>query len=79
MKPQVHWIQKLKKIIKDNLRKYAENSTVIMIAHHLNMVKECQKILVIDKGEIAELGSYTDLLKDKNSKFYSLYIREDDE
>lgn len=67
------------KIIKDNLRKYAENSTVIMIAHHLNMVKECQKILVIDKGEIAELGSYTDLLKDKNSKFYSLYIREDDE
>ena len=50
-----------------------------MIAHHLNMVKECQKILVIDKGEIAELGSYTDLLKDKNSKFYSLYIREDDE
>ena len=67
------------RIIKDNLKKYSGNSTVIMIAHHLNMVKECHTILVIDKGEIAELGSYTDLLKDKNSKFYSLYIREDDE
>ena len=50
-----------------------------MIAHHLQMVKGCQTILVIDNGEIIEFGSYSDLLKNKNSKFYSLYIREEDE
>ena len=67
------------KIIQNNLNKYLKNSTVIMIAHHLQMVKECQTILVIDNGEIIEFGSYSDLLKDKNSKFYSLYIREEED
>ena len=67
------------KIIQNNLKKYCKDSTVIMIAHHLQMVKECQNILVIDNGEIIEFGTYSDLLKDKNSKFYSLYIREEDE
>ena len=50
-----------------------------MIAHHLQMVKECEKILVIDDGKIIESGNYLDLLKDKNSKFYSLYIREEED
>jgi ABC-type multidrug transport system fused ATPase/permease subunit len=67
------------KIIQNNLKKYFHDSTVIMIAHHLQMVKGCQTILVIDNGEIIEFGSYSDLLKDKTSKFYSLYIREEDE
>ena len=67
------------KIIQNNLKKYLENSTVIMIAHHLQMVKGCHAILVIDNGEIIEYGSYSDLLRDKNSKLYSLYTREEDE
>ena len=67
------------KIIQKNYKKYFQDSTVIMIAHHLQMVKECNTILVIDNGEIIEFGTYSDLLKNKNSKFYSLYIREEDE
>ena len=67
------------KIIQNNLKKYFQNCTVIMIAHHLQMVKNCEYILVIDNGEIIEFGSYSDLLKNKNSKFYSLYIREEEE
>ena len=67
------------KIIQNNLKKYFKDSTVIMIAHHLQMVKECEKILVIDDGKIIESGNYLDLLKDKNSKFYSLYIREEED
>ena len=34
--------------------------------------------LVIDNGQIVEMGSYHELLNDKNSKFYSLYIREEE-
>ena len=37
------------KIIQKNYKKYFQDSTVIMIAHHLQMVKECNTILVIDK------------------------------
>ena len=55
------------------MKYYFKDSTVIMIAHHLQMVQGCQTILVIDNGEVVESGAYSDLLKDKNSKFYSLY------
>lgn len=64
------------KIIQKNMEKYFGDSTVIIIAHHLQMVKNCKKIYVIDNGEITESGSYSDLLNDKNSKFYSLYLKE---
>ena len=66
------------KIIQKNMKYYFKDSTVIMIAHHLQMVQGCQTILVIDNGEVVESGAYSDLLKDKNSKFYSLYIRDDE-
>ena len=60
------------KVIQNNMQKYFGDSTVIMIAHHLNMVKDCQTIVVVDSGEIVETGSYSDLIADKNSIFYSL-------
>ena len=66
------------KIIQKNMKFYCKDSTVIMIAHHLQMVQGCQTILVMDYGQIVEVGSYNELLKDKNSKFYSLYIREEE-
>lgn len=37
------------------------------------MVKECEKIMVLDKGEILEFDTYDNLLKNKNSKFFELY------
>ena len=64
------------KIINNNIKKYFVESTVIIIAHHLQMVKECERIIVIDNGEIVESGTYSELLKDKNGKFFSLYIKE---
>ena len=35
------------KIIQNNLRKYFQDSTVIMVAHHLQMVKNCHIIIHI--------------------------------
>ena len=48
-------------------------ATLIIIAHHISMVKECEKIMVLDKGEILEFDTYDNLLKNKNSKFFELY------
>ena len=67
------------KIIQKNMKYYFKDCTVIIIAHHLQMVQGCQTILVMDNGQIVEMGSYNDLLNDQNSKFYSLYIREEEE
>ena len=50
------------------MKHYFKDCTVIIIAHHLQMVQECQTILVMDNGKILESGTYNGLLKDKNSK-----------
>ena len=41
--------------------------TVILIAHRLSTVKCCDRILLLERGEIAGLGCYDELLADNNS------------
>lgn len=42
-----------------------QNRTVIIIAHRLNTLKQCDKILVFDEGSIKEQGSHQQLLEQK--------------
>jgi ATP-binding cassette subfamily B protein len=41
----------------------AQNKTVIIIAHRLTTIKNCDKILVLHKGKLVEQGSHADLLQ----------------
>ena len=52
-----------------------KDSTVITIAHRINTVKSCDRVIVMDDGEIVEVGKPDDLIKDVNSKFYKLYFQ----
>ena len=52
--------EKLMKAI-DSLTK---NKTVIMIAHRLKTVKNCDNIFVVDEGKIVESGKHEDLIKE---------------
>ena len=61
------------KIIKENMEKYLKNVTMIMITHHIHMVKNFKKIIVVEQGRIVESGDFDSLLKNKRSHFYSLY------
>ena len=61
------------KIIQSNMEKYFKDVTLIMITHHIHMVKNCKKIIVVNQGHIVESGEYEVLLKNKSSHFYSLY------
>ena len=49
--------------------------TRIVVAHRLSTIRNCDRIIVLDKGRIIEDGSYDDLLK-KNGFFAGLVARQ---
>lgn len=51
------------------------NCTRVVIAHRLSTIKNCDRIIVLDEGKIAEEGTY-DALMEKKGMFYSLAIRQ---
>ncbi len=56
---------KSEKQVQDALIKLMDNKTSIVIAHRLSTVKNAQNIVVLDKGEIIEMGTHNDLIKKK--------------
>lgn len=60
-------------VVCDNLEKL--NATRIVIAHRLSTVKKCDKIFVLNDGEIIESGSYDELIN-KKGYFYELVQRQ---
>ena len=63
-----------KNIIYKNIKKYLKDKTVIIISNQEDLMKLCDKIIVIDNGIIVESGSYDKLIKDKNNIFCNLFI-----
>lgn len=61
------------KIVSDSLSKL--KCTRIVIAHRLSTIKECDRIIVLDKGRIIEDGKYDELIE-KNGYFASLVERQ---
>jgi ABC-type multidrug transport system fused ATPase/permease subunit len=50
------------------LRKHFKDTTTLTVAHRLNSVIRSDKILVMDKGRVAEYGTPSSLLDQKNSR-----------
>ena len=45
------------------------------ITHKINTVKSCDRVIIMNEGEIVEVGKPEDLIKDTNSKFNNLYYK----
>ena len=45
---------------------------MLIIAHRLATVKNCDKIIVMDKGKIIEQGTHKELIS-KKGKYYNLW------
>lgn len=59
------------KAIMENMGKIAEGKTVVVVAHRLSTVKNADKIVVLDAGEIVEEGTHEQLINIKG-KYYHL-------
>ena len=59
------------------MREKLRDSTVITIAHRLNTIKDCDKILVFKEGEVVESGTFDTLLSNEGSVFNGLSRIED--
>jgi len=59
-------------LIQTAIRKLIEGRTSIIIAHRLSTIQNCDKIIVMHKGEIKEMGTHQELLENEGL-YYKLY------
>ena len=59
-------------LIQEALGQLMKDRTSLIIAHRLSTIQNCDRIIVLHKGEIQEQGSHFDLLK-KRGIYYKLY------
>ena len=63
------------KNIQDAMVNLMANRTSLIIAHRLSTIQDADIIVVIDKGEICEMGNHYELLNSKG-KYYDLYMTQ---
>jgi len=59
------------KVIIENLNDFYKGKTVITVAHRLSTVKNADQIVVLEKGEIVEMGTHNELVA-KKGEYYNL-------
>jgi len=59
------------RVILENLQQFFNGKTVVVVAHRLSTVKNADKIVVLENGEIVEEGTHTELAELKG-KYYEL-------
>lgn len=59
-------------LIQDALEKLIKNRTTLIVAHRLSTIQHADKIIVLHKGKIREMGNHQELLQ-KNGIYYNLY------
>ena len=62
--------------IMQNMDHIGANRTMLIIAHRLSTVRRCDRIIVVDKGQIIEDGSHDELMAAQGA-YYSLYNQQE--
>ena len=60
-------------LIQNAISKLMQGRTAIVIAHRLSTIQNADKIIVLDHGEIKEMGTHQELLKIEHGYYRKLY------
>jgi ATP-binding cassette, subfamily B, multidrug efflux pump len=60
-------------LIQNAINKLMEGRTAIVIAHRLSTIQKANKIIVLDHGEIKEMGTHQELLRIEGGYYRKLY------
>ncbi len=61
------------RIVQQNMKAICRGRTVIVIAHRLSAVREANRIVVLDRGQIVEQGSHAELLQHQAGHYSRLH------
>lgn len=65
------------KIILNNMHNITQGRTTFVIAHRLSAVRNCDVILVMDKGRIIEVGNHEELMTHEKGYYRYLYSQQE--
>lgn len=60
-------------VIQHAIEKLIDRRTSIVIAHRLSTIRNANNIMVLEKGEIAEIGPHEELVEMENGRYRELY------
>ncbi len=60
------------KLVQNALERLLENRTSLIIAHRLSTIRNADKIIVIEKGAIVEMGTHENLIKKKSGIYQKM-------
>jgi ABC transporter fused permease/ATP-binding protein len=63
-------------LVQEALRKLMVNRTVLVIAHRLSTVRHADRIIVLEKGAIVQVGKHDDLIKNTDGVYYALLQKQ---
>jgi subfamily B ATP-binding cassette protein HlyB/CyaB len=65
------------RVIQQNLNLIRKGRTVIFIAHRLAVMRDCDMVIVMDRGKVVELGTHASLIQ-KNGLYAYLYNQQEE-